>query len=450
MSTYEPIASQTLGSAAPSVTFSSLPQNYTDLILVSNYGISANLYGLRIRFNDDTGSNYSDTVLYGNGSSAASFRDTSATSIITSAVGVSNNVLDYNFICNIQNYSNAATNKTVLIRGNATNRETLACVGLWRNTAPITSVTVFVGSGNILAGTTFTIYGVAAGNSSAKASGGNIVVTDGSFWYHAFTSTGTFIPNESLSASVLLVGGGGGGGNGGGAGAGGGGAGGVRAFTSQSLVANTVYPAIVGAGGVSALTYRQPSGKGGNTTLGSLSATGGGFGGTYTSNGNGGAGGSGGGATANDSVTKSGGAGNQGGYTPVEGFAGANTPVLGIPNGSGGGGASEASATPNNSAATAGGAGTDIYNSINFSSWLTATKLGSSTKVGGGGGGASYLGATGGAGGVGGGGTGETRGSGGQTRGLPNTGGGGGGSATDSSVGQGNGGSGLIIIRYAV
>jgi hypothetical protein len=72
MSTYEPIASQTLGSAVSSVTFSSIPQNYTDLILVVNYGISANNFGARIRFNGDTGSNYSDSFIYGTGSSALS------------------------------------------------------------------------------------------------------------------------------------------------------------------------------------------------------------------------------------------------------------------------------------------------------------------------------------------------------------------------------------------
>ena len=59
MSTYTPIATQTLGSAAASVTFSSIPQGYTDLVLVDNVK-SASGAGdseLDVRFNGDSGSN---------------------------------------------------------------------------------------------------------------------------------------------------------------------------------------------------------------------------------------------------------------------------------------------------------------------------------------------------------------------------------------------------------
>lgn len=448
MSTYTPIATQTLGSAASEVVFSSIPQNYTDLIIIGNTKNTANNGDeVGIRFNSDTASNYSRTRLYGNGSSSASGLSSNTNK---GALAINSTSEFTPFIAQIQNYTNEGIYKTVLSRGTSPGYASYY-ISAWRNTSPITSITILPDSGTtFVSGSSFTVYGIASGNSSAKASGGNIVTTDGTYWYHAFTSSGTFIPSSALTADVLVVAGGGGGGNGGGAGGGGGGAGGVRAFSSQSLAANTTYPAIVGAGGVGAINYRFLTSSGGNSIFGSLSASGGGYGGTYQTSGNGGAGGSGGGAVANDSATKSGGAGNAGSYSPVEGYAGANTPVLGVPNGSGGGGASAASAVPSNGAATAGGAGTDTYNSINFSTWLTAVSLGSSTKVGGGGGGASYLGASGGAGGVGGGGNGETRGSGGQAPGLPNTGGGGGGSALDSSAGVGNGGSGLIIIRYAV
>ena len=61
--TYEPIATNTLGSAASSVTFSSIPSTYTDLIVVMNYANSTGLADVFFRFNGDTGSNYSDTIL---------------------------------------------------------------------------------------------------------------------------------------------------------------------------------------------------------------------------------------------------------------------------------------------------------------------------------------------------------------------------------------------------
>ena len=435
MSTYEPIASQTLGSAAPSVTFSSLPQNYTDLILVSNYGISVNLYGLRIRFNDDTGSNYSDTVLYGDGSSAVSFRDTSATSIITSAVGVSNDVLNYNFICSIQNYSNSVTNKTVLVRANAVNRETVACVGLWRNTAPITSVTVFVGSGNILAGTTFTIYGVASGNSSAKASGGNIVTTDGSFWYHTFTSSGIFVPNQALTVDYLVVaGGGGGGGAGAGArGAGGGGAGGLRSTVTASggtpgtvesalsLSANTVYQAIVGAGGTSAVANKGTNGS--NSIFSTITSTGGGAGGAWnTADGivpnSGGAGGGMPDATNMGTTTGAAGTANQG-------FKGGDNATTTNGAGSGGGGA--------------GGAGVNIGAAQNDGSAGGAGVAVSIT-------GSSVTYAAGGLGG-------DAISNRVPSNAVAYTGNGGGGRSGGSGLNNGigaSGGSGIIIVRYAV
>jgi hypothetical protein len=435
MSTYTPIASQTVGTATPSVTFSSLPQNYTDLIVVSNYGISANLYGLRIRFNDDTGSNYSDTVLYGDGSSDASFRDTSATSIITSAVGVSNNVLNYNFICNVQNYSNNATNKTVLVRANATNRETVACVGLWRNTNPITSVTIFVGSGDILAGTTFTIYGVSAGNSSAKASGGNIVTTDGSYWYHTFTSSGVFIPSQALTCDYLVVAGGGGGGYEYGGGGGGGGYRTSIGGSALSLSANTVYQSLIGAGGIGGGIGANPgysinSTSGMNSSFSTISATGGGRGGSRTINNNASTGGSGGGGA---SGTGTGAAGNAGSYSPVEGFAGAN--ANGGNEGGGGGGASAASVL----GTRIGGNG--ATNSISGISLTYA-----------GGGGAGITSGSGGAGGTGGGGAGGGGNNVSGINGTVNLGGGGGGAGewAGGTMQGGNGGSGVVIIRYAV
>jgi len=73
-STYTPIATTTLGSAASSVTFSSISGAYTDLVLVGAGTLASNLY-LNVKFNNDTGSNYSRTELYGDGSSAASYRE---------------------------------------------------------------------------------------------------------------------------------------------------------------------------------------------------------------------------------------------------------------------------------------------------------------------------------------------------------------------------------------
>jgi len=154
--TYEPIATTTLSSAAASVTFSSISGSYTDLVLVSNWTVSTQ-NNLLMTFNSDTGSNYSETVLLGDGSSATSSRQTSATSIRVGFAGsASSKVIN---IINIQNYSNATTYKTTVYRWNS-EEYVSARVGLWRNTSAITSIVLTASTGNIASGSTFSLYGI--------------------------------------------------------------------------------------------------------------------------------------------------------------------------------------------------------------------------------------------------------------------------------------------------
>ena len=159
-STYTPIATTTLGSAQASVTFSSISGSYTDLVLVCWVKTSSNDIGLRIQFNTDTGSNYSVTQLYGNGTSAASNRQSSQTSIrwannLATSGGIG--------IANIQNYSNATTYKTMISRGGYATYGANTTVGLWRSTSAITSIKVFdEDSLSMASGSTFSLYGIAA------------------------------------------------------------------------------------------------------------------------------------------------------------------------------------------------------------------------------------------------------------------------------------------------
>lgn len=164
--TYEPIATTTATGSQSSITFSSISGSYTDLVIVSNLGIDSNRYPF-IRFNSDSGNNYSTTDLYGNGTSALSSRAyiTQAQIWISLDVPASTGV-ESNFIVNVQNYSNSTTYKTALSRFNATAYGTSATVGLWRNTAAITSITIggFGGGSawNFANGSTFTLYGIKA------------------------------------------------------------------------------------------------------------------------------------------------------------------------------------------------------------------------------------------------------------------------------------------------
>jgi hypothetical protein len=160
--TYEPIATNTLGSATATVTVSSIPSTYTDLILVAVFGNSANSNkDIRWTFNGDTATNYSNTFLYGTGTSAASARDSSATANRIS--GSSNNTPVSPIVLQINNYVNSTTYKTSLCRNAASAWNTTASVGLWRNTAAITSISLTNESAaNFVIGSTFTLYGIKA------------------------------------------------------------------------------------------------------------------------------------------------------------------------------------------------------------------------------------------------------------------------------------------------
>ena len=161
--TYEAIASTTLGSDTATVTFSSIPATYTDLVLVTDFAVdSAGTYGHYLQFNGDTGSNYSHTVLYGTGSAAGSARQSGTTAIYAGAWNTALGTTDREVvIIQINNYSNTTTNKTTLARWSSASIEVGAGVGLWRNTAAINSI-FFKGyaSAKYKAGSTFTLYGI--------------------------------------------------------------------------------------------------------------------------------------------------------------------------------------------------------------------------------------------------------------------------------------------------
>ena len=412
MSTYTPIASVTLSSAQSSVTFSGIPQTYTDLVLVISGNVNTSgTVDIRVGNNTvDSGSNYSRTYLYGNGTSAISVRNSNLTETYNT---VGTGTVVGNGTIHFMNYSNTTTNKTFLQRGNDSSLLTVATVSLWRSTSAINIITITGNTNNLNSGTTLNLYGVANASITnvAKATGGDSVTTDGTYWYHTFRSSGTFTPTQALTCDLLVVAGGGGSADF----TGGGGGGQLVTASSVSLTANTAYTTTIGAGGTAGAAGTGNVGTDGNSSsLSSTTASGGlkapGYGvapaGAWPNGGNSGSGNVGGNSAAS-----------------AAGGGGGNGAVGNAASGSTGG---------------TGGAGTS--NSI----------TGTSITYGGGGGGA---GATGAAGGSGGGGTGGSQtGSVNATAGTTNTGGGAGGGIGASSGGNGGkqGGSGIVIVRYSV
>ena len=160
-STYTPIATTTLGSAQASISLSSIPSTYTDLLVVASIGSASPQQAYVIRFNSDSATNYSWTRLAGDGTTASSSRGTNQTYISGFEIGSSTDTGAQ--IIHINNYSNTNVFKTALARINYATYHSSAIAGLWRSTSAINSITISSSGGaNIVTGSTLTLYGIAA------------------------------------------------------------------------------------------------------------------------------------------------------------------------------------------------------------------------------------------------------------------------------------------------
>ena len=160
------IATYTVPSSASSYTFTDISGAYTDFRLICSAITTTNGYAMTLGINGDTGSNYSQTFISGNGSTAQSARYSNATNTSMYLGGWVNgydSTAPTTITAEFQNYANTTTNKTVLWRSSTGTRNTESGVILWRNTAAITSITIYAQSGSsIAANSTFTIYGIKA------------------------------------------------------------------------------------------------------------------------------------------------------------------------------------------------------------------------------------------------------------------------------------------------
>jgi len=163
--TYEKIASTTVsGSATNQVQINSLPSTYTDLRVVVIGTSTVSGYDCWMRFNSDTGTNYSYTYLSGQGTGGSSARTTAADKInLSVAQGSFDSTNPVLLTADIFSYA-GSTNKTTLATKSADlngSGATGVAVYLWRNTAAITSLTFNSETGGTFKiGSTFTVYGI--------------------------------------------------------------------------------------------------------------------------------------------------------------------------------------------------------------------------------------------------------------------------------------------------
>lgn len=438
------------------MSFTNISQDYDDLLIYISGRYtgaeSAQSMGFHMSINGvTTNRNYRVMQAYG-GNSIESTTGTIAYIGVaggtSSTAGVFNSAQVY-----INNYktSNSKSFWVDFVSENniANNYGTGFVTGKWSDNSPITSLSIYPSGSNWAEFSTATLYGITRIPNAAKATGG-IITDDTSYWYHTFTSSGIFIPNQNITADCLVIAGGGGGGGITNSSSGGGGAGGLRGITNRSFSNATSYAITIGAGGSAGASGNNAGGKGITSSItGSgftaINATGGGGGGSNGVNPSiGGSGGGGGGST---SVTN-GAAGNEGAYSPVEGYSGGNgssdSQWYAGSAGGGGAGAAGSNGSTTNPNTGNGGTGVNTYSTWGLSTFTGHNVNGTVWYAGGGGGGGRYPAGFGGNGGGGHGGYEATGGN-----GLMNTGSGGGGSSGPGSRTGGGGGSGIVIIRYA-
>jgi hypothetical protein len=296
---YELIQHQRLEANATTITFNNIPQNFSDLVILTS--VRTDRAGqvddqLRMTFNGAT-SGYSERGLAGNGSSSFTFTGSASTSIQdiiwTTAANATTNAFGSSMLY-IPNYTSTSAKSVIsenITENNATAASQAIMVGLWNpgTQAPITSIVLTPLNGtNILQNSSATLYGIrrSATIGKPKAIGGSITYANG-YWVHTFTGSGTFIPSQNLTVETLILAGGGGGGTPGASRCGGGGAGGVIQTSMPAISGGASYAVLVGAGGGIAAT-------GSNSSFNNQIAFGGGFGASNVGQA-GGSGGSGGG-----------------------------------------------------------------------------------------------------------------------------------------------------------
>lgn len=163
-----------VGGATASLTFpnliSSIPQTFRSLCILgqSRSDNSGTTIDLVLQFNNDTGSNYDSEVTVVDGSTAPS------DAIVAGGTGINSGIMpgsttgtsragDYEIW--LPGYSLTTWYKTMSsyagnADGTSSGSHTRLLKGNWRNTAAITSIKLFPGAGNFVAGSWFSLYGI--------------------------------------------------------------------------------------------------------------------------------------------------------------------------------------------------------------------------------------------------------------------------------------------------
>lgn len=159
-STYEPIATQTLGSATATITLNSIPSTYTDLRVVLVCSAATGSVFPKATYNNNTSSIYSSTFLNGSGTSASSNLVGGYAYIQMANNGAGSNPVIYTL--DIFSYAGSTFKTTLVTTSEDANGSGAVArsVNLFQSTSAITRVDLYTGGNNFAIGTTATLYGI--------------------------------------------------------------------------------------------------------------------------------------------------------------------------------------------------------------------------------------------------------------------------------------------------
>jgi hypothetical protein len=159
--TYEPIATTTLSSAQANITFSTIPATYTDLkIILVNTTTTSIIPALR--FNSDTGSNYSNNFIVGNRATVGANDNINTNELFFADSTVTSTTIPVMYMIDIFSYAGSTFKSTLSTDSGdlSSSGRVEKSAGLWRSTAAITSIELRGRSSTWASGTTATLYGI--------------------------------------------------------------------------------------------------------------------------------------------------------------------------------------------------------------------------------------------------------------------------------------------------
>jgi hypothetical protein len=162
--TYVLIDSVTVGAGVSSVTFSSITQDYGDLVVASQLGGGGGLTAIKMRLNSDSTGNYDRVFIQGDGSAVSTSTNTATNRWDLQGTTFSDTSLGNSFIAQLIDYSATDKFKTGLIRYNAPlgsgTSGTTATAANYRSTLAITAIQILNTDYSFTVGSTFYLYGI--------------------------------------------------------------------------------------------------------------------------------------------------------------------------------------------------------------------------------------------------------------------------------------------------